>query len=420
MKILILTIICLMVANIYGNDSNAQLKHTVTPAEAKLLERANSVASTNYLAAATFLSSQLSQNSSSPMLFAIGNFYFKANEYKAAKRLYLDTLKKSPDYIDVKKNLARLYLTTEEFDKAKVVMIELISSDPTNPDYYLFLGNAYMLSNFDTPAETAFRQCLMIDPTNSSAKLGLCKSLLNQEKYQEVTPIAKELLDLNANSQVYWMLLANVQIAEGEITDALYSLETAKRLQCTTQEMEMTLANIYLNQNLAKNAIDIYIKLLENPNNFDAEQLKKIINVLISMGEIDLAEKLYNNSESNKILKKEESLKLKASIHIAKQEQKEAIEIYKQILELNPIEAETLIAYATYLKDKQLYEQAITTIKPVTRLKGHEAAALLLLTDIELERRNFQAAVNYLENAMIFENNPATENYLRQIKKLLN
>jgi cytochrome c-type biogenesis protein CcmH/NrfG len=277
-----------------------------------------------------------------------------------------------------------------------------------------------MLSNFDTPAETAFRQCLMIDPTNNSAKLGLCKSLLNQEKYKEVTPIAKELLDLNANSQVYWMLLANVQIAEGKITDALYSLETAKRLKCTTPEMEMTLANIYLNQNLAKNAIDIYIKLLDNTDNFEVEQLKNIINALISLGEVDLAEKLYNNLKNKKILNNEESLKLKASIHIAKQEQKEAIEIYKQILELNPIEAETLIAYATYLKDEQLYEQAITTIKPVTRLKGHEAAALLLLTDIELERRNFQAAVNYLENAMIFENNPATENYLRQIKKLLN
>jgi DNA-binding transcriptional regulator WhiA len=56
------------------------------------------------------------------MLFATANFYFKADEYKAAQTLYLDTLKKAPDYVEVKKNLARLYLTTERFDKAKEVI----------------------------------------------------------------------------------------------------------------------------------------------------------------------------------------------------------------------------------------------------------------------------------------------------------
>jgi len=410
-----------MVVHIYANSSNTQFKHSITPDEAQVLETANDIASTNYLNAATFLSSKLTQNSSSPMLFATANFYFKADEYKAAQTLYLDTLKKTPDYVEVKKNLARLYLTTKKFDKAKGVMLELINSDPTNPDYYLFLGNAYMLSSLDTSAETAFRQCLMIDPTNNSAKLGLCRSLLNQEKYNDVIPMAKELLDLDAESQVYWMLLANVQIAEGNIANALYSLETAKRLKCITPDMEMTLANIYLNENLSQNAVDIYIKLLkENPNKFKTEQLKSIINALIAMNKIVLADTLYNSLKDKKVIKKEDNLKLQASLHVAKKQQKAAVKIYQEILEENPIEAETLIAYATYLKEQQLYDQAITTITPVTRLTGYEATALLLLTDIELERRNFQAAVSYLENAMIFESNPATESYLRQIKKLLN
>ncbi len=400
-------------------ESNDNSAHTVTASEAQLLDTASSIATTNYLNAAAFLSSKLTQKSSAPMLFATGNFYFKADKYKQAETLYVSTINKAPDYVDVKKNLARLYLTTEQFDKAKDVMLSLISSDPTNSEYYLFLGNAYMLSNFDTPAETAFRQCLMIDPTNQNAKLGLCRSLLNQDKYKDVIPIANELLALNAESQVYWMLLANVQIAEGNITNALYSLETAKRLGCTTPDMEMTLANIYLNQNLSENAISIYTKLLKSNKKFDDQQLKNIINALLSMDKIELAEKLFKEVKTKDIFNQESILKLQAAIYVAKNQQENAVKIYKQILEDNPIDAETLIAYATYLKNQQEYEKAIITIKPVTRLKGNEATALLILTDIELERRNFQAAANYLENAMIFENNLATENYLRQIKKLI-
>lgn len=410
-----------MMILIYADGSNTESKHSITPEEAQVLEKANNIASTNYFNAAKFLSSKLTQNSSPPILFAAGNFYFKADEYKAARTLYLDTLKKRPDYVDVKKNLARLYLTTEQFDKAKEVMMELINSDSTNPDYYLFLGNAYMLSGFETSAETAFRQCLMIDPNNNRAKLGLCKSLLNQEKYKEVISIAKELVDLDSESQDYWMLLANVQIAESNINEALYSLETAKRLKCISSEMEMTLANIYLNENLSQTAVDIYIKLLrENPEKFKAEQLKDIINALVEMNQTDLADNLYNNLKEKNVINKEDELKLQASLHVAKNQQEEAVKIYEEILKENPIEAETLIAYATYLKEQQLYDQAITTIIPVTRLKGYEAAALFLLTDIELEQRNFQSAVRYLENAMIFESSPATEKYLIQIKKLLN
>ena len=399
-----------------SNDNNA---HTVTSGEAKLLEKANSIATTNYLNAASFLSSKLTQKSSAPMLFATGNFYFKADKHKQAETLYISTLNKTQDYVDVKKNLARLYLTTEQFDKAKDIILSLINSDPTNSEYYLFLGNAYMLSNFDTPAETAFRQCLMIDPINHNAKLGLCRSLLNQDKYRDVIPIANELLALNAESQVYWMLLANVQIAEGNIINALYSLETAKRLGCTTPDMEMTLANIYLNQNLSENAIRIYTKLLQSNEKFNDEQLKNIINALLSMDKIELSQKLLKEVKTKDILNGKSILKLQAAIYTAKNQQEDAVKIYRQILEDNPIDAETLIAYATYLKNQQLYEKAIITIKPVTRLKGHEATALLILTDIELERRNFQVAANYLENAMIFENNLATENYLRQIKKLI-
>ncbi len=410
-----------MVIMIYAYENNTQSKYSITPEEAQVLETANNIASTNYLNAAKFLTSKLTQNSSSPMLFAAGNFYFQADEYKTARALYIDTLTKNPDYVDVKKNLARLYLTTKQFDKAKDIMMELINSNPTNPDYYLFLGNSYMLNGFETSAETAFRQCLMIDPNNNSAKLGLCRSLLNQEKLKEVIPIAKELIDLDAESQVYWMLLANVQIAEGNITEALYSLETAKRLKCISSEMEMTLANIYLNENLSQTAVNIYMKLLkETPEKFKAEQLKNIINALIEMNQIDLAENLYNNLKEKNVINKEDELKLQASLHVAENQLKEAVKIYEEILKENPIDPETLIAYAKYLKEQQLYDQAITTITPVTRLKGYEAAALFLLTDIELERRNFQSAVSYLENAMIFESSPATEKYLIQIKKLLN
>lgn len=419
-----LLFVCLPVSVAFGAQGAYEAQRfepTVSRQESELLTQAQGLAETNAVAAIDLIEQSLEPGSSAALDFALGNFQYQRDNLEAAAQAYRAAIEKLPAFKSAIANLGRVYLLQDKPEMAIDLYRKLIESGIASSEHFLLLGQAHLLNESPLAAEGAFRQVLLLDPGNDSARRGLAKCLLEQERYRESNSLVKELLKDKPEDSELWSLRSNLALALAEPADALAAIEGARRLGLASPQMLATMGDIYLNRGQAREALEAYREsFAEQAPSF--ERRVRAIGGMIAIGELGAARDMIRGArESDEDLNQKEQLRLlelEAELALARGDDEKARERYESILKLNPLQGEALLGLAEIDWRGKRLESALISCERAARIDGFAAPALVLQAQIEVERGNYGEAVELLERAQAFREQVHVERYLEQLRRL--
>lgn len=432
LRILITVMFTISLAHAAKNDSVVRYKvnpfePTVTKNESKLLNRAMTVATTNALQAVEILQTKDLNEASPAINFAIGNLYFQSEKYDEAVAAYKAALEKMPKFRSALMNLGRIYLLQDHPEKTIKVYQELVTDGQADADILLLLGHALLMENAPVSAETAYRQVLLLAPKRLDAMQGLAKSLMLQERFAEGLALVGEILETEPTNSELWTLRSNAYISMGKYDQAIRSIEKARRLKCASMEMLATLGDLLLNKNQPEDALRAY-KLAFKNSKPSVDRMLRAIEGFLMVGDVSGASQMIADADKVKNSLPErfsdknavKLLRLKAELAQQKNENDKAIRLCNELLQLDPLDAKTMLILASLQQEAGQLEDAVMNCERAARVKGYEAEALIQQAQIEVQRERYAQAALLLESAQNFKNQAYVARYLEQIRRMAN
>lgn len=398
---------------------------TVTRKEAELLARVAATAATNINAAVALLPVEDPEKMTAALEFALANLYFQSQQFETAVAAYRRALEQLPRFRRARMNLGRVYLLQDKSSEAVTVFGELVKLRQADADTFMLYGHALTLEGRPVSAENAYRQALLLEPNDIEALLGLVRSLMQQERYREGVNLLKELLEREPDRREFWSLAASAWLALEEHQKALTTLETARRLGAIDSRMLTTLGDLYLNAGQPDDAVAVF-RLALDEGEPPVERLLRAAEAFILAGELDHGGEMIGRAEALETSaldrwtpkQRIQLLRLKGKRAWLQGESESAIETYSRILKLDPLDGETLIMLGDLHRRNEALEEAVMSYERAARIAGHEVQALIRQAQVEVERERYTAAVDLLETAQAFKDQPHVGRYLEQIRRL--
>ncbi len=151
-----------------------------------------------------------------------------AGRYEEAAQVYRDVLKDDPDNLLVLENLANVFAelaqsdSTKAFyaDSARAILDEIFQRPDLDERGFYNAGVAfYQIEDYDGAAE-AFRKVAEMNPLNRDAVLNLAQTLSIAEKFEELVPAARRLLELDPRNGLGWILLTRALSETDQVAEA--------------------------------------------------------------------------------------------------------------------------------------------------------------------------------------------------------
>ncbi len=392
----------------------------VSAAEAALLERVRALA--DPAAAAAALEKQIKPQSSPALWFALGVFRYRAGDSARAARAFRRALAAKPDFYRARLNLARILVRRNALPQAiQQLRLLLDQNGPAAGDVWALLAYALAAAGHSVAAESAYRQALVYRPGDPALRLGLIRCLLLEHQYPEARTLLRRQIAQNPGRRQAWSTLAGIDFAVKDMHQALIDLETIRRLGLAGPQQLATLGDLYLDQGLPDEGLRAYQQAaaLENP---PVTRLLQAAAAFLDLGKPEAARKLLDRLAHTARLESAQTTRLlflRGRIAAARGDRAAAKRDWEQVLEQDPLFAGALFALADLEYRQGNLDRADMLYQRAARLPGKKVRALLGRTRIAVEREHYEQAVQFLEQAVHLDPQPALQQYLGQVRRIL-
>lgn len=398
---------------------------TVTTEEAGILDRAMNLASNDVPAAIQVIKAADSSKASPALPFAMGNLYFRSEQYAEAAGAYREAISRLPRFRSALANLGRVYLITDQADRAVETYQTLVRDGQADARILVLLGQALVIDNRPVSAETAFRHALLLEPESVDARVGLAQTLLAQERYRETLALLGEVAVEDPGRADVWALKANAGIAVGDIRSAAVSLECSRRIGVANSEMLATLGDLYLNRDQPSDALKAYSEAFAQGEP-SLDRIVRAASGFMTVGDatgaramIERARQL-EQSRAGEVSEDEITalLKVRGALALMENRIEEAVDIYKSAVARAPLDDEALISLGDAHRRAGRIEEAVMSYERASRISGAEARALARQAQAEVDRGRYDEAVRLLTAAQAFDYRSEVATFLDQIRRL--
>ena len=397
---------------------------TVTPEEQDRINAALAAAETSMTQAVEILKRGGLEDASAALDLTLGNLYFRQDKLDAAAAAYRAALAKMPRFRRAIDNLGRIYLLQGKPRKTIELYRQLVTSGHADADILLLLGHALFQQDRPRSAEAAYRQVFLLDPANTDAVRGLAKALLRQKRFREGLALVDELLQEAPVDEQLWSLRVNVLLADKGNDEAARAIEQARRLGCASPDMLATLGDLYLHRDQPREAVRAYEDAFRDTDPSMPRMLRATRGFLM-LGDEERAERMLQKVEAAQQAAaapapatKAALLRLKVRLAQQRGRRDTAMALCKQILQLDPVDGETLLLLAELQQRKGQLQKAVMSCERAARIDGFAADARVRQAQIDVERGNYARAVRLLEDAQSRKPRPHVDRYLEQIRNM--
>ena len=396
---------------------------TVTPEESDLLQQAVELSRNDPAAAAALLRERDRSDGSAAIDYALGNFLFQGGRLEEAEQAYQAAVDKFPSFRAALSNLGRVYLVRDQPVRAREVFQGLLRDGQADAPMLRLLGHCLLLEDRPVSAEGAFRQSLVLEPGDPEAMRGLTKTLIEQGRTHEVLGLTRELLGERPDDAELWSLRANAHLALEQFDEAIVTIETAHALGAAGAPLLALLGDLYLNRGQPREAVAAYRAAFagEAPS---VEHLLRAVDGLVALGALDEADDLLRRMgagvEEDEFPADQARRRrfLEGRLAELRGDTGEAIKAYTQVLRIDPLDGDALLAMADLRAAVNEIEVARMLYERAGRIEGYEARASALLARLEVAQGRYRSAVGLLETAQTFDAKPHVARYLEQVRRL--
>jgi tetratricopeptide (TPR) repeat protein len=143
-----------------------------------------------------------------------------SERWEEAAALYGEMLEDDPQNVQVLGALAGVLTELEQADSVRVLYEDLLSRpDLSERDLFNAGVGLYQIGDYDRAAES-FREAARRNPFNRDARMNLAQTLHIAEKYEELIPAARELLEVDPLNGLGWIFLTRAYSEMDQTDDA--------------------------------------------------------------------------------------------------------------------------------------------------------------------------------------------------------
>ncbi len=395
------------------------------PEERTLLEKIYPLMSSDPAAAKQELETAAAKPDSSALFeYILGNMAFQQDQVDEAATRYGAAVQKFPSFRRAWKNLGLTQIRLGKNDDAIrsfTRMIELGGGDAIS---YGLLGYAFTSKGDYLAAEMAYRNALLLDPQNTDWRLGLARSVVKQEKYEEAAALLRVLIERAPDRPEFWLLQANAYLGMKEPLRAAENLEMVERMGKATPDTLNLMGDLYLNEGRLDLAARAYGRAVQvDPGQSPARAVRNV-EVLAGRGGMNEARELSANVRSIYFgrLPEEDAqklLKLEARIAVAEGNGGEAVVILEEVVAKNPLDGDALMLLGQHYARTGEPEKALVYFERAANLEQYEATAKLRQAQVLVGQGKYQEALPLLRRAQEIKPSEDVARYLEQVERLV-
>lgn len=233
------------------------------------------------------------------------------------------------------------YFAISDFDRAITNIKQAISIKPDLKQAYYKLGHIYFLINDFSEANKYLSKSIALNPKNINAFKMLGEIKYQQGEYEKAISYFKKATSLNPRDAEIYNNLSFSYYKIDQYDVAITYIKKAVELEPANIIFRFSLANILRDAGYYDRALGEYLYLTNKKNDLTGLHLE-IAGVYFSKGQIEKANRELEEEIKQRIIflsknpKDLESLYILAEAYEMKSEYNKAIEVYKDILSINP------------------------------------------------------------------------------------
>jgi tetratricopeptide (TPR) repeat protein len=357
---------------------------------------------------------------SSLLLYLTGHIYFALEQYQPAENAFEAALVVLPDYLRAHEALGLLYLRTERYGEARVHLARAVGLGLNTPQLYGALGYVNHQTDNHWGAASAFQQALVMEHDNTNWQRGLLHALTETDQHQAGRALVEQMLQQEPDNPDLWVYRSHLALLADRRTVALASVETAIRLGDDSVANLQACATLHMESGSIARAVE----LLESAyrQGMDFALVDQALAWLVHNGEWDhfanllaavgAGREALTDPEQSKLLTREASLQMRGG------ETQGASAALQRAVDLDPLNAEALMALAGIYHNERDYNRAELLFQRASAFDAYRANALLSLAQLAIDQDNFARALELLR--AVLNSDPSRTDLQRNIDSLEN
>lgn len=394
---------------------------SISKDEKEVLDNVASLMPEDPDAAVTLLSNAIKEDSSAALDFTLGNLRFQDGQFKAAASHYRTAIQKLPDFQRAHRNLGLSLFREGDFVASLESLVSALKLGDEDGDLYGLIGHLYLQEKRFISAETAYRKAMLFMPGELNWKAGVAECLLAQSRYREAVALFDELIELEGEDSRFLLAQADAFLGLERLRDAAANYEMVHRKGKAPVNALANLGDIYLNEGLPKQALRIYLDVLDN-GSVPVARIIRAAEALFASDQgtaaISLSEKLVEESVRLDGAQLAQVKRLQALIAIEAGDVKNAKAILNESIERNPMDGKSLLLLAGQYRVGEEWALAEDLLKRAIALEAFEADAKVELAQCFVLQGRYSEALPLLRDSLVLNPRDNIREYLSKVEEL--
>ena len=275
-----------------------------------------------------------------------GNEAYNAHRFSDAITAYESALVKM-ETTDARIKLGTAYLANKDYRNALQAFQKISKSPELDSDLFISIGICLENLGNSEGALCAYRNAVTLYPLSKKANLKLASTLRNYGKPEDALAVYGYILQVWPDATETLIDIGNLYLDKGEYNNAIDTFESAQRLGVGSAELKRSIADLYLINNMHREAALFYQGFITSSQDISAEDLYRLGNAYYMGGENLSAQETLQKAIDKKPDYDKAHLLL-GSIYVEELKPDEARREYEKAIEIEPKQASTQIKPANF------------------------------------------------------------------------
>jgi tetratricopeptide (TPR) repeat protein len=409
----------------YGFD--AEIEPRVTQDELELLEELRPLMANDLPGAARMLQKKMKSmksDGSALLDFTLGGIFFQQGETEQALQHTRAAVDKYPSFRRAWRNLGLISFQAGKNDEAIQAFTRMIELGGHDGYAYGLLGAAYAAKGDFQPAEGAYRNALLLQPERIEWRLGLTRSVLRQEKYEDAATLLDALIEMHPDKAEFWLLQGRAYLDMKQPLRAAENFEIVDRLGKSTVDTLNTLGDIYSTESLFDLAARAYVRAVDLDPAQPVARALRSAEILSSRGAVEQAALVTGRIKSVLSAQIQDAdrktlLKLEARLAMANgSSSPEAVAALEETLQIDPLDGDALMLLAQHYERQNEPDRAIFYYERAESVPAVEANARVRHAQVLVRMERFGDALPLLRQAQDLRPREDVARYIEQVERI--
>ncbi|MEM0966217.1 MAG: tetratricopeptide repeat protein [Verrucomicrobiota bacterium] len=369
---------------------------------------------------------RLTQTSSPVLYFVQGNVLLQLGETEEAAFYLKRALSLFPSFRRAYRSLALLQLQEDNFQDSIPLWIKVIELGGGDGQSYGLLGYAYLQEENWIAAARALENALVFRPESRDIRRGIVHAFTQSGRPEQASELVIELLNENPEEPQLWRLLANLRLAEDDLSGTAAALEVSTRFPTKQPDSLLLLGTIYASLGLPQKALDAYERLLEVPKaDLSFETAMKPLRTLMTqrLWDESLRYAALLRTSFGRDLDSDQSNLVNAAIVTASlytNPSEEVAETAESYAEVFPLDGLLHLSLGEYFTNQENLGMAILFLRRAAATDEHQYEAKLRLANLFVSEERYEEAITTLRELQQIQFDSRVAAFLSRIENLEN